>query len=109
MAKPAALKAEGWHKADIVAAIKKKNSSLVAVSEDLGLTRSAASRALILPHARVNRAIAALIGVHESVLWPQWFDASGRRIGAGSRSSPPQRLSAHPAESAPAILRKDAA
>ena len=110
MAKPASLNASGWHKADIVAAVKKKNSTLSALSEGLGLTRSAASRALILPHARVNKAIAAFIGVPESVLWPQWFDASGRRIGSGSRSRSPQRSPAQKAEAVSAFSpAKDAA
>ncbi len=76
----------GMHRADIVAAVRKSGSSLVGISSALGLTRSAASRALILPHTRVNRAIAEVIGRPMHELWPQWFDASGQRIGSGSRS-----------------------
>lgn len=93
----------GWHPADIVAAVRKNGSSLVKVSADLGLTRSAASRALLLPHTRVNRAIAALIGVPAHELWPNWFDVAGRRIRA---RSPRSRLSSttRVSESSPAAF-----
>ena len=94
---------KGWHAADIVAAVRKKGSSLVAISSELGLTRSAASRALLLPHTRVNVAIAAVIGVRPHVIWPQWFDADGRRIRA---RSPRSRLSSttRVSESSPAAF-----
>jgi Ner family transcriptional regulator len=94
---------EGWHPADIVAAVRKKGSSLVKISADLGLTRSAASRALLLPHPRVNLAIAAVIGVAPHQLWPQWFDPDGRRIRA---RSPRSRLSSttRVSESSPAAF-----
>jgi Ner family transcriptional regulator len=95
----------GWHPADIVAAVRKKGSSLVGIAGDLGLTSSAGSRALIIPHTRVNLAIAAMIGVSPHLLWPQWFDADGRRIRARSprpRISPTTRVSESiPTASAP--------
>ncbi len=99
-----AEKPEGWHRADIVAAVKKRGTTLIAFSASLGLTRSETSRALILPHRRVNQALAAFIGVHESILWPHWYDADGRRIGKGSRSRSrsPQESHAHAAEVVPA-------
>lgn len=76
----AARKTKGWHSADIVAAVRKKGSSLVEISENLGLARASGSRALIHPHRRVNEAIAELIGVPLHILWPLWFDADGARI-----------------------------
>ncbi len=87
MPRPRTLKG-GWHPADIVAGVRKKGSSLVAISKSLGLTSSAASRALLLPHTRVNAAIAAIIGAPLHEIWPQWFDADGRRIARSPRSSP---------------------
>ncbi len=95
MSQPPAAK-DGWHPADIVAAVRKKGSSLVKIAGELDLTRSAASRALIIPHTRVNRAIAAVIGVPAHEIWPDWFDAAGRRIRARSprlRLSPTTRVS----------------
>lgn len=77
---------KNWHNADIVAAVRKRGSSLVQISAALGLTRSAGSRALLRPHARVNKAIAAVIGVSPHEIWPQWFGVSGQRIGARSSS-----------------------
>ncbi|MGD0564503.1 MAG: helix-turn-helix domain-containing protein [Roseiarcus sp.] len=94
---------EGWHSADIVAAVRKNGSSLVAISESLGLTRSAASRALLRPHARVNKAIAALIGAPLHEIWPQWFDADGERISARLRPrSRPRSPTTRVSESNPA-------
>ena len=109
MARSARPRGRGWHKADIVAAVRKTGSTLSAISLGLGLTRSAASRALILPHERVNRAIAEQIGVPPHRIWPQWFDASGQRIGSGSRSRSSQRSPARTAEVASAVPSKHAA
>ena len=78
--------AAGWHRADIVAAVRKSGSSLVRIAAELGLTSSAASRALIKPHSRVNRAIAEVVGASPHEIWPQWFDVDGDRI-AGRLSS----------------------
>ncbi len=92
---------KGWHPADIVAAVRKKGSSLVAISGDLGLTRSAASRALLIPHPRVNKAIADLVGAPLHEIWPQWFDADGRRIAARSPSPRPLSSTTRVPESNP--------
>ncbi len=78
------------HPADIVAAVRKSGTNLSRLALANGFGESTLRAALKKPHARAQRLIADTIGrsVHE--LWPQWFDASGRRIGAGSRSRSPQ-------------------
>ena len=83
-------KKKGWHPADIVAAVRKRGQTLTGISTDLGLTSSAGSRALLFPHARVNRAIADVIGkpIHE--IWPQWFGADGERIAGRMSSRSPE-------------------
>lgn len=84
-------KTKGWHSADIVAAVRKSGSTLVEISESLGLARASGSRALLRPHFRVNKAIADLIGVPLHVLWPFWFAADGSRIPLRN----PQRREPH--------------
>ena len=77
----------GWHRADIMAAIRKKNSNLARLGRETGLTRSSMSWSLMKPHVRANEAISAFLGVPMHVLWPNWFDRKGARIPAGSASA----------------------
>lgn len=81
----------GWHRADIVAAIHKKGTSLRRLALERGLAESTLRAALQKPRRPSNRIIAAVIGkpIHE--LWPQWFDASGNLIASrrkGARRAP---------------------
>ena len=78
--------ARGMHPADIVAAVKKKGTNLSQLSLANGFGESTLRAALKKPHPRAQRLIAETIGVPMHQIWPQWFDASGQRIGSGSRS-----------------------
>jgi Ner family transcriptional regulator len=77
---------DGWNRFDIIAAVRKRGSSLAGIARGVGLSRKSMSWALIRPHDRANRAIAAFLKVPPHELWPEWFDASGQRIGARSPS-----------------------
>ncbi len=83
---------EGWNRFDIIAAVRKRGSSLAGIARGIGLSRKSLSWALIRPHDRANRAIAAFLKVPPHELWPEWFDASGQRIAA-RRPSPAARSS----------------
>ena len=74
------LEAEGWHRADVVAAVRKRGSSLAEIARSIGLKRQSMYWALISPHVRANRAIADFLGVPLNELWPQWFDADDNLI-----------------------------
>lgn len=65
--------ASSWHRQDIIAAVKKRGSSLAGLGRQLGLTRATMAWALINRHERANRAIAEFIGVPAHELWPHWF------------------------------------
>ena len=65
---------------DIMAAVRKRGSTLAGVGRSVGLSRKSMSWALIRPHLRANKAIADFLGVSLHELWPQWFDRSGGRI-----------------------------
>jgi len=79
---------DGWHRADILAAISKKGSSLAGIGREIGLQRSTMSWALIGPHPRANAAIAEFIGVALHDLWPQWFDEDGKLISTAKLQRP---------------------
>ena len=78
----------GWHRADIVAALRKSGTSLrrLAVSHNLAPTTLTA--ALSNPYPRALRLIAEAIGQPPHVLWPDLFDRSGRFTG---RARPSRR------------------
>lgn len=70
----------GWHRADIIAAIHKKNSTLLALGKANGLGSSTCRASLMKPSPRANRIIADFIGVPVHQLWPLWFDQQGNRL-----------------------------
>ncbi len=100
---------QGMHPADIVAAVKKKGTNLSRLALANGFGESTLRAALKKPHVRAQRVIAATIGrpVHE--IWPQWFDAQGRRIAAGSRSRSPKVAGSAAGDASVFLTRKDAA
>lgn len=70
-----------WHAADIIAALRKKGTSMAAVSREAGLASSTLSNALIRPWPRGELLIATAIGVDASEIWPsRYFDKQGMRI-----------------------------
>jgi Ner family transcriptional regulator len=95
---------QGWHHADIVAAVRKKGSNLRQLSLANGLAESTLRCALVQPRTRSNRIIATFIGVPMHELWPAWFDADGR-LKPGNLS----QRKATPATPAPASPNRSAA
>lgn len=79
---------KGWHKADIIAAVHKRGGSLRRLSVSAGFAQSTLRAALQKPHPRANAAIAEFIDKPLHELWPQWFDASGKRLPRSSKSKP---------------------
>jgi len=97
----------GWHRADVMAAVRKAGSSLAEIGRGVGLKRQTMYWAFIHPHVRANRAIAAFLDVPLVELWPQWFDADGKLI---SREATPRPESKRiPRGSSPSRPRKRAA
>lgn len=66
---------QDWHPADIIAAMRKKGTSLAATSRAAGLSSSTLANALTKPWAKGELLIGETIGVHPSVIWPsRYFD-----------------------------------
>jgi len=63
----------GWHRADIIAAVRRKGSNLSRLGEEIGLSRKSMSWALGKRHPRANLAIAAFIGVPPHEIWPLFY------------------------------------
>lgn len=64
-----------WHPADIIAALRKKGTTLAAVSRASGLSSSTLSNALSRSWPKGEMLIAQAIGVQPSIIWPsRYFD-----------------------------------
>lgn len=62
-----------WHRADILAAVKKKGSSMVALSRNSGLADSTLSNVLHRRWPKGERIVAEFIGVPVEVIWPSRY------------------------------------
>jgi len=72
---------EDWHQADIIAALRKKGTTLAAVSRSAGLSSSTLSNALSRPWPKGELLIASALGLHPSIIWPsRYFDSKTFQI-----------------------------
>lgn len=71
---------EGWHNADIIAAVKKATGkSLRQLSVANGLSAGTLQQALHRSYPKAEGIIAAAIGVAPSTIWPSRYNKSGPR------------------------------
>jgi Ner family transcriptional regulator len=70
-----------WHQADIIAALRKKGTTLAAASRAADLSSSTLANALNRPWPRGEMLIAQAIGVPPAQIWPsRYFDGAGKAI-----------------------------
>lgn len=69
--------AEGWHRADIIAAVHKRGTSLRRLAVKVGFAQSTLRSALFKPHPKANSVVAEFIGVPLNELWPAWYGPDG--------------------------------
>ncbi|EAV6588350.1 transcriptional regulator [Salmonella enterica] len=62
-----------WHSADIIAALKKRGTSLSAVSRKSGLASSTLANALNRRWPKGERLIADALGVAPEKIWPSRY------------------------------------
>lgn len=62
-----------WHSADIIAALKKRGTSLSAVSRNSGLASSTPGNALYRHWPKGERLIADALGVTPEQIWPSRY------------------------------------
>ncbi|WP_459176324.1 helix-turn-helix domain-containing protein [Ewingella americana] len=74
-------KSKDWHQADIIAAIRKKGTTLAAVSRASGLSSSTLANALSRPWPKGEQLIANAIGIKPQSIWPsRYFDQMTGKI-----------------------------
>jgi Ner family transcriptional regulator len=76
---------QGWHRADIRAAVEKKGKTLTQLALDHGLNESACRRALCGRNIPGEKTIAAFIGVAVWELWPGRWRSPVRKGGEPTR------------------------
>jgi Ner family transcriptional regulator len=77
---------EDWHKADIVAAIWKRDTSLQRLSRQRDYSDAALATALHRPWPKAERIIAGVIGVAPHAIWPSRYNEDGTsKSGRGER------------------------
>ena len=62
-----------WHSADIIAALRKKGTSLAAESRRHGLSSSTLANALTRPWPKGELIIAPALDTHPWVIWPSRY------------------------------------
>lgn len=64
---------QDWHPADIIAALRKRGTSLAAVSRNSGLASSTLANALTRRWPKGERLIAEALGVAPEQIWPSRY------------------------------------
>lgn len=68
---------EDWHPADVVAALKKKGTSLAEIERQNGYARTALSMLWTQRWPKAQELVAKAIGVKPSEIWPSRYDEKG--------------------------------
>lgn len=75
-----------WHPADIVAAFRKRNTTLARYSRECGYTRSYLSQAVGRAYPKAERVIAEFLNTTPQAIWPSRYHPDGSpRSGRGER------------------------
>ncbi|GKX52957.1 helix-turn-helix domain-containing protein [Budvicia aquatica] len=70
-----------WHSADIIAALRKRGTTLAALSRQSGLSSSTLANALVRPWPKGEWLIANALETHPSEIWPsRYFDPKSRKL-----------------------------
>ncbi|MDE9538900.1 helix-turn-helix domain-containing protein [Xenorhabdus bovienii] len=76
-----------WHQADIIAALRKRGTTLAAVSREAGLSSSTLANAFSRPWPKGEWIIANYLAIHPSEIWPsRYFDSYGRLVERKARN-----------------------
>lgn len=67
------IKSNDWHQADIIAALKKKGTTLAELSRQSGLSSSTLSNALVRPWTKGEMIIANTLDLKPSEIWPSRY------------------------------------
>ncbi|PHM52365.1 helix-turn-helix domain-containing protein [Xenorhabdus hominickii] len=77
-----------WHQADIIAALRKRGTTLAAISREAGLSSSTLANALTRPWPKGEWIIANYLKLHPSEIWPsRYTDINGQLIERKPRNN----------------------
>lgn len=77
---------QDWHKADILAAVKKTGCSITKLSRLNNLSDSVVAQALLKPYPKSERIIANHLGLTVQSIWPSRYNLDGTpKSGRGER------------------------
>ncbi len=62
-----------WHRADVIAALKKKGMNITALSRDSGLASGTLANALRAPWPKGEKIIAGALGLEPKDIWPSRY------------------------------------
>lgn len=65
-----------WHRADIIAALRKSGTTLAALARESGYASSTLQNALDRKWPKGERIIADALGIEPSVIWPTRYENS---------------------------------
>ncbi|GKV93215.1 DNA-binding protein [Pectobacterium carotovorum subsp. carotovorum] len=78
---------QDWHNADIIAGLRKKHTTLAALSRQAGLSSSTLANALTRPWPKGEQLIANALGVEPAEIWPsRYFDDDGNKLERKTRN-----------------------
>lgn len=80
------LVVEDWHRADIIAAVRKTGTNIQQLSQKMGYRRTTLGNALYVPCPKYERLIAEYLGVTPQTIWPSRYCSDGSaKSGRGER------------------------
>lgn len=71
---------DDWHRADIIAAIRKQGSTLSAVAREHGLASNTLQNALRVSWPKGERIIADAIGIDAAEIWPSRYSHPNKLV-----------------------------
>ncbi|MBP2170697.1 Ner family transcriptional regulator [Erwinia toletana] len=69
------------HRADIIALLRKRNTTMAALSRQAGMSSATLANVLIRPWPKAEFLIAEALGIHPAEIWPsRYYDTEGKLI-----------------------------
>ena len=86
---------KGIHKEDIKAMVRKQGHTMKDLSIQYEFNPSALTASLYKPYPKANHIIAYALGLTVHEIWPEWYDATGKRIYQPRKQSIAKKQSRH--------------
>lgn len=77
---------QDWHRADVIAAFKKRGTTITRVARELGMCDSYLNQATFKPYPKAEQILAKFLGMNPQDIWPSRYNADGTpKSGRGER------------------------